>query len=107
MSQAFLFGYTMQLEVAPKSTEIKLNWEEAMLYCRLLDIEGKSDWILPTQEELAYLYRNREKYDFECDWYWSSTELNANGAWLQYFGSGIQANDYKNGSSYVRAVRSL
>jgi len=39
------------------------------------------------------------------DNYWSSSEFDANFAWLQYFGDGFQGNGYKNFTLRVRAVR--
>lgn len=46
----------MNFEIAPKSTEVKLNWDDAKLYCFSLNIEGKTGWRLPTAEELFWIY---------------------------------------------------
>ena len=37
--------------------------------------------------------------------YWSSTEINAANALVQSFENGVQYNNYKDNSNYVRAVR--
>jgi hypothetical protein len=42
----------MNFEIAPKSTETKLNWNDARLYCFSLNIDGKTGWRLPTNDEL-------------------------------------------------------
>ena len=95
----------MNFEIAPKSTEIQANWDDARLYCFSLDIDGKVGWRLPTREELNEIYQS--KNDFTNDYYWSSTELNGYGAWVQGFSDGSQANGTKNyGGIYVRAIRS-
>lgn len=41
----------MNFEIAPKSTEVKLNWDDAKLYCFSLAIDGKTGWRLPTVRE--------------------------------------------------------
>ena len=48
---------------------------------------GYSDWFLPSKDELAQLYAQRDAGQwggFE-DGYWSSSEYNAFYAWSQYF----------------------
>jgi len=37
--------------------------------------------------------------------YWSSSEYDNYGAWVQYFNGGNQNNNNKNNTNYVRAVR--
>ena len=69
----------MNFEIAPKSTEIKLNWDDARLYCFALDIDGKTGWRLPNREELNEIYESRN--DFRKDWYyWSSAEADGGNA---------------------------
>jgi hypothetical protein len=63
-------------------------------------------WRLPTKDELNLLYKNKEKIGgFANNYYWSSTEVDNNYAWFQYFGSGFQKANYKSATNYVRAVR--
>jgi hypothetical protein len=97
----------MNFEIAPKSTEIVSNWDDARLYCFALNIDGKTGWRLPTKEELNEIYES--KNDFDKDWYWSSTEFNSSNVWYQNFYDG---NKYKGrnknyGDIYVRAVRDI
>jgi hypothetical protein len=63
----------MNFEIAPKSTEIEANWDDARLYCFALNIDGKTGWRLPTKEELTKIYQAEN--DFEEMWYWSGTEF--------------------------------
>ena len=95
----------MNFEIAPKSTEIQANWDDARLYCFSLNIDGKVGWRLPTKEELNEIYESEN--DFEVRWYWSSTEYNGSIAWSQNMDLGYQDLNYKDvGSRYVRAIRS-
>ncbi len=73
-----------------------------------LDHGGYDDWFLPSKDELNQMYLQRVVIGgFASAGYWSSSELNANGAWLQYFGGGSQNDDRKNFDPRVRAVRAF
>ena len=94
----------MKYEIAPKSTEIQANWDDARLYCFSLNIDGKTGWRLPTKDELDEIYESDN--DFEERWYWTSTEVNGNSAWGQAMGDGDQGYGVKGyGGDYVRAIR--
>ena len=95
----------MNFEIAPKSTEIQANWDDARLYCFSLNIEGKTGWRLPTKDELNEIYESENDF---VGYYWSSTEYNGYLAWYQGFLNGYQTDyNYKYyGGNYVRAVRS-
>jgi hypothetical protein len=96
----------MNFEIAPKSTEIRLNWFDAKLYCFALNIDGKTGWRLPDEEELNEIYESEN--DFVGNYYWSSTEINSYLVWSQSFSNGDQGNSSKYyGSVYVRAIRSI
>ena len=62
----------MNFEIAPKSTEIQSNWDDARLYCFSLDIGGKTGWRLPTIDELQ---GKRRTFDLDFDdnsvWVWT------------------------------------
>jgi hypothetical protein len=69
---------------------------------------GYSDWYLPSKDELNKLRINRSAIGgFASVGYWSSTEADDNGAWIQDFSNGYQTTYYKNYTSYVRAIRSF
>ena len=97
----------MNFEVAPKSTEIQSNWDDARLYCFSLNIDGETGWQLPTMGELNEIYQAEN--DFEEMWYWSSTEDIDNHSWgHNFFKKGnrkfIVEKDMNCGC--VRAIRS-
>ena len=69
---------------------------------------GKSDWHLPSKDELNQLYLQKAIVQgFVENFYWSSTEYGSNRAWNQYFYSGPQYDDYKSDTYYVRPVRAF
>jgi hypothetical protein len=61
----------------------------------------------PAQTSAGSGFRDGETNAFASEYYWSSTEVNANWAWYQIFTDGRQAsvNAYKDNITYVRAVR--
>ena len=71
------------------------------------DVGGKTDWFLPSKDELYELYKQRDSVGgFETDKYWSSSQYVAYAAWGQYFTNGYQsgsATHYANGVRPVRA----
>ena len=75
------------------------------------DAEGAEfkDWRMPTNRELNLMYVNKSEVGGLTDaYYWSSTEYDVNGAWLQDFSNGNQYNASKSGiSSNIRAVRAF
>jgi hypothetical protein len=79
--------------------------------CGDLVLGGYSDWYLPSIDELNKLYLNRVAIGgFANNYYWwSSTEYDSHGAWIQYFNHDEQG--YGNNKSYydlsVRAVRAF
>jgi len=76
--------------------------------CSDLVLGGHDDWYLPSKDELNKLYKNKTAVGgFADDYYWSSTEADANGSWVQDFTDGIQAYGNKGFPHYVRAIRSF
>ena len=70
---------------------------------------SKTDWHLPSKDELAQLYAERTKVgSFVYDYYWTSSEPYTTTAYGQRFGDGAQ-NLYRKSSIYgtVRIVRAF
>jgi hypothetical protein len=71
---------------------------------------GKSDWFLPSKDELNELYKNRTSIgNLESFFYWSSSQGSpADTSWRQNFSNGDQDSNFGKGSAYsVRAVRAF
>ena len=68
----------------------------------------KTDWYLPSQDELDQVYLQRSTIGgFASGVYWSSSENNANNAWHQYFFNGKQYYNNKSLPYFVRPVRAF
>ena len=97
----------MKFEIAPTSTEMQANWEDARLYCFALNVDGKTGWRLPTKEELIEIYQSENDF---CDGsYWSSTVglIAYERYWVQHFDNGQLNVGKKSYCHYIRAVRDL
>lgn len=85
--------------------------------CDQLEMNGFSDWYLPSKDELNALYENREKVNatstanngtvLEGTEYWSSSHLNSNTVWIQHFSAGNQSGASEDKLYNVRAIRSF
>ncbi len=68
------------------------------------------DWYLPSQDELAEMYIQRDvkrSGGFSDDSYWSSSEYGQWDAWSQYFSDGHQTGTYKSSGRLVRPIRAF
>ncbi len=75
-----------------------------------LTFGGKSDWFLPSKDELNMMYANlalKGVGGFATDYYWSSSEFSVNLAWAQGFSIGSQYDTGKGFTYYVRPVRAF
>jgi hypothetical protein len=86
------------------------DWNAAKTACDELILNGYSDWHLPTKDELNSVYVNLKQVGvggFAADSYWSSSENGRSFAWLQNFAKGVQDDNYKGDTFYVRAIRAF
>jgi hypothetical protein len=68
----------------------------------------KSDWFLPSKDELNQLYLQKIGVGgFASGFYWSSSEVSADNAWHRDFFYGYQDNTNKGATFYVRPVRAF
>jgi hypothetical protein len=80
---------------------------------------GKTDWYLPSKDELNQMYLQRFligglstnywslNMNDEDNFYWSSSEVARDGASHQYFYNGLQSNSRKDNRIHVRPVRAF
>lgn len=69
---------------------------------------GYGDWYLPSKYELDLLYQQRNIVGGLLGFsYWSSTEVDTQYAYEQYFTTGNQVQGQKNNTRSVRAIRSF
>ena len=78
----------------------------AALECAEFELNGYSDWYLPSKDELNELYKQKNVVGgFRTIAYWSSSEFNLTAAWFQNFSNGSQVKAGKKGSYALRPVR--
>ena len=101
----------MNIEILPKEYERQLNWNDANFYCELLIVDGKSDWRLPTEEELMKICKS--KNDLRDVFYWSSTEdddgvgLWSDCAYSLYFPAKQCIPNKKFEKFFIRPIRNI
>jgi len=84
------------------------------------DYNGFNDWFLPSKDELNLMYENLAQHGIGnfgsplsqgTDFYWSSTQVRHDRAWVQNFETGQQRSDspfsLKNREYRVRAIRAF
>ena len=78
----------------------------AILKCRDLNFGGKTDWYLPSKDELLLMYQKKSNIgQFTNGAYWSSSEVRAEDAWLVEFSNGDTYDELKTRKIRVRAIR--
>ncbi len=104
-------AYVGNLQVC-KTDEATSNWSTANSNCNNSTKEGKSDWRLPTKDELLTMYNNKAALQgvsgftaFVSSYYWSSTVGSSGKHWVVNFNGGSTGNYNDTSSWYVRCVR--
>jgi hypothetical protein len=69
---------------------------------------GKTDWFLPSEDELNQMFVNKSTIGgFASDYYWSSSEILRSIAWFQDFSDGDWGTGFKANTFSVRPVRAF
>jgi hypothetical protein len=76
--------------------------------CDELVLNGYSDWFLSSLDELNQMYLHKSVIGgFSNNGNWSSSEMDANFAYFQLFGTGVQSGNSKGNYNCVRAIRAF
>ena len=104
-------AYVGNLQVC-KTDGGSMNWSSANSYCSNLTAEGKSDWYLPSKDQLVTMYNNKTALQgesgftaFVSNYYWSSTATSSGNHWYVSFNNGASSYSYDYYYRYVRCVR--
>jgi serine/threonine protein kinase len=97
-------------KVCSESDIGRFDWGSAIKECQNLNLNGYSDWYLPTMNDLKLLYTQKQiipslsRYE---DSFWSSTETeSASFVYTIYFnGSGYSDHNYKTNTFFALGVR--
>lgn len=87
-----------------------MSFQEAMQACENYSSGGKTDWRLPTLDELEVLYENLRKSGmthFQNQWYWSSEVQDEHNMWSLDLLHGERFAHWEEDHSHVRAVRTF
>lgn len=74
------------------------------------EVNGKSDWWLPSKEELEMMQEklnHKGLGNFSSMPYWSASEIDSNDAWLLTFATGKMVNQSKSFTFVIRPVRAF
>jgi hypothetical protein len=77
--------------------------------CYDLNQGGKTDWFLPSKDELNLMYNNPafKSWEITTDHYWSSSQKSATHAWDQSFSTGAVDFITKTSARTVRPIRAF
>jgi hypothetical protein len=77
--------------------------------CYDAEINGYTDWYLPSKDELDLVYQNQAAIGgFNNGLYWSSSQATPTTAYYKNFSNGTSSSNFKEGYFYrVRAIRSF
>jgi hypothetical protein len=118
-------GTLVDLGSGKRNTQIILNYIRSLnqsgmaaQMCSQLNSGGKTDWFLPSREELHWMYLNLHSKGFggfKNVRYWSSSQVDKNRAWYLHFGENGRASDnydknrysFLSGEIWTRAIRAF
>jgi hypothetical protein len=77
--------------------------------CYDLELNGYTDWYLPSKDELDLIYQNQAAIGgFNNGLYWSSSQSTSTTAFYKNFSNGNSSSNFKSSYYYrVRAIRSF
>ena len=107
-------GTEMEIGTGRKNTGIIISILDekapAATLCANYRLGGKTDWFLPSSDELVQLYNNKTYVgNFSLTFYWSSSQManSAENAWRHAFDNGNAGTVSKFNRCYIRAIRAF
>lgn len=92
----------------------ELDYDEVETLCKSSTVGGFVDWRIPTIDELAILYINKDLIGGFANWslydnnyYWSSSEESSDFYWVLDIDFGSKVRCHKDGRCYARLVRTI
>lgn len=81
----------------------------AAYVCNIYSNNGRTDWFLPSREELLELYTNKNAVGMgsETGNFWSSSQQGVYYSWFVPFNIGVASNGLKSDIYYVHAIRAF
>jgi len=80
--------------------EKRMTWEDAKEWAK--SVGGQ---LMPREVGVVAFKKEEIRKEFRTDdWYWLEDEYSSSNSWIQFFFSGLQLNDTKTVTLYVRAV---
>ena len=110
-------GYLNTIDIVNQGCETEIGGVTASQAALDAEVNGYSDWYLPSKDELYEMYNTIGNGSpegniggFESSlspFYWSSSEYNSNDSWGVDFNSGISYSSHKTGNDRVRVIRAF
>jgi uncharacterized repeat protein (TIGR02543 family) len=77
--------------------------------CNVLDVNGKTDWFLPSRDELDQLYANKQHFSLVGTQvnFWSSSQQNSTSVYYRDFNGGTTTATSKTSNVGVFAIRAF
>jgi hypothetical protein len=101
-------GYQNSIDIVAQTGNVAAT--SAAAYAREYTNGGRSDWYLPSRDELNQMFAEKSRIaGLTTEGHWSSSEVGADSAIVQYFGGGNTANGNKASvdNGWVRPVRAF
>jgi len=96
--------------ITQSRTPLTASSFSAAQLCEDYSVGGYAGWFLPSKDELAQLYAQRDTTrwgGFDADFYWSSSEYDKWNAWSQSFINGTQNGSLNSYERRIRPVRAF
>ena len=97
--------YGNDYEVMPEDISGEYKWEDAKNTCESSSAYDHNDWILPTIENLDFMYNNRIALNMNGTWYWSSTPKRQGSTSAMFEKNFEDGKTYDTGANARRSVR--